>query len=390
MTLHVSLKSVVYLIAAVAVSWILIHLLPVVLVIVVALLVFGTLEPAVEWLEGHRVKRGIAIGVVFTSTLLGVLLLLAATIPSLISQATQLIEKAPAFRGSLADHLTHSGLGSALGNSVRQLRFEELAKLALSGAFAYSGRIVEILAYGASAIFLGLYLMLDRDRLRGALFSLVPRNHHVRLARVLLNLETIVGSYIRGQVITSGLMALFTFSLLTACGVESALALAAFAGLADALPYIGVFLSVGPAAIASISRGPAIVAIVLGAMLVYEELESRFLVPRIYGRVLRLPSSVILVALLAGGTLMGVLGALLALPVAAAIRMLIIELRIELPGENARDPALEAQERRVEECYRHLAEGVPVAQAAALAVEIALDPKNQKESVRDDGQNLAP
>ena len=68
-------------------------------------------------------------------------------------------------------------------------------------------------------------------------------------------------------------------------------------------------------------------------MLAYEEFESRFLVPRIYGRALRLPSSVVLVALLAGGTLMGIVGALLALPVAAAMRMLVDELRVELPGE---------------------------------------------------------
>src|ERR1035437_6183497 len=68
-------------------------------------------------------------------------------------------------------------------------------------------------------------------------------------------------------------------------------------------------------------------------MLAYEEFESRVLVPRICGRALRLPSSVVLFALLAGGTLMGILGALLALPVAATVRMIIEELRVELPGE---------------------------------------------------------
>jgi predicted PurR-regulated permease PerM len=222
-----------------------------------------------------------------------------------------------------------------------------------------------------SAVFLGLYIMIDRDRVRGGLFAVVPRSHHIRLSRILLNLEVIVGGYIRGQVITSALMAVFTFVLLMACGVPNAIALAVFAGVADVLPYIGVFLSVGPAVAAAASRGPAVVLIVLGVMLAYEEFESRVLVPRIYGRALRLPSSVVMLALIAGGTLMGILGALLALPVAAAVRMLVEELRVDLPGEEIDDVALREKDERAEEEYERRAEGEPAQRAAAIAVEIA-------------------
>ena len=135
--------------------------------------------------------------------------------------------------------------------------------------------------------------MIDWDRLPGALFALTPRTHHIRLSRVLLNLETIVGGYIRGQVMTSALMTVFTFVLLTACGVPNAIALPVFAGVADVLPFVGVFLSVGPAVLAGLSRGPFITVIILLVMLVYEEFESRVLVPKIYGNALRLPSSMV-------------------------------------------------------------------------------------------------
>jgi putative heme transporter len=223
--------------------------------------------------------------------------------------------------------------------------------------------------------------MIDRDRLRGGLFAIVPRTHHVRLSRILLNLEVIVGGYIRGQAITSALMSVFTFVLLTVCGVHNALAIAVFAGLADVLPYVGVFLSVGPALVASLARGPAIAAIVLVAMLAYEELESRFLVPRVYGRALRLPSSIVLVALLAGATLMGIVGALLALPAAAAVRMLIEELRLELPGEQVDDTELRARDERAEEEYERRAEGVPAVRAAAIAVAISEERREQEVAV---------
>ena len=97
--------------------------------------------------------------------------------------------------------------------------------------------------------------------------------------------------------------------------------------------------------------------------------------PCIYGRALRLPSSVVLFALLAGGTLMGVLGAILALPVAAAMMMLVEELRVELPGEQEQveDTEMREGDTRAEEEYQRRTAGVPVVEAAAIAVEISTD-----------------
>jgi predicted PurR-regulated permease PerM len=180
--------------------------------------------------------------------------------------------------------------------------------------------------------------------------------------------------------LTSVLMGGFTFVLLKACGVDNALALAVFAGLADVLPYIGALLSVGPAFLAALARGPVAAAVVLVLMLAYEEFESRVLVPRIYGRALRLPASVVMFALLAGGTLMGVLGALLALPVAAAVMMLIEELRVELPGEQEQplDTHVREEDVRGEREYERRTEGVGAEEAAAIAVEISQDRREEE------------
>ena len=196
----------------------------------------------------------------------------------------------------------------------------------------------------------------------------------------MLNLETIVGGYIRGQVITSAFMAVFVFILLKACGVSNALAIAVFAGVADVLPYIGALLSVGAAVAAVLSRGPTVIIVVLVLMLTYEEFESRVIIPRIYGRALRLPSSVILFSLLAGGVLLGITGALLALPVAAAVLMLIEELRVDLPGqqEQAEDVEIRERDDRGEEEYERRAEGMPAEQAAAIAVEISADRQREE------------
>jgi predicted PurR-regulated permease PerM len=205
------------------------------------------------------------------------------------------------------------------------------------------------------------------------LFLATPRAQHIRLSRVLHNLEIIVGGYIRGQMITCLLMGVFMFVLLTLCGVPNALALAAFGGIADVLPFVGIFLTMVPALLASLSLGLFVTMIILVLMLFYEEFESRVLVPVVYGRALRLPSSVVLFALIAGGTLAGITGALLALPVAATIVMLIDELRMEMPGEDAQPQAVQTQQQdeRSEAEYERRTQGMPAEQAAAVAVEIS-------------------
>ena len=359
--------------------WVLNRLLPVVLVLVAALIIVGTISPAVRWLEERPMRRGLGIAIVFAALVVVTVLIITLTIPSLITQVTNLLDQEPALRARLAHWMAGSHLTSPLADLLRNVQSGDLVRLAASNAYEYSSRAIAIFAYILSSVFLALYIMLDRDRLRGGLFLVVPRSHHIRLSRVMLNLETIVGGYIRGQVITCAFMSIFVFILLISCGVPNALAIAVFAGVADVLPYIGALLSVGAAVMASLSSGPVIIIVVLVLMLAYEEFESRVIIPRIYGRALRLPSSVILFSLLAGSVLSGIVGALLALPVAAAALMLIEELRVELPGQQEQTEDVEIRERddRGEEEYERRAEGMPAEQAAAIAVEISTD--RQKE-----------
>ena len=375
--------TIIALLLLIAGLWVLNRLLPVVLVLVAALIIVGTISPAVQWFEERRMRRGLGIAIIFTALLVVAVLFVTMTIPSLMAQATNLLDQEPALRVRLANWLAGSHLTNPLAELLRNVHSGYVARIVASNAIEFSTRVVVIFAYIMSSVFLALYIMIDRDRLRGGLFSVVPRSHHIRLSRVMLNLETIVGAYIRGQVITSVLIAVFVFILLRVCGVSSALVIALFAGVADVLPYIGAVLSVGAAAAAALSRGPTIMIVVLALMLAYKGFESRVIVPRIYGRALRLPSSVILFSLLTGSVLLGITGALLSLPVAAAVLMLIEELRVDLPGhqELAKDVEIKERDDRGEEEYERRAEGMPAEMAAAIAVDITADRKKEEKSL---------
>ena len=355
----------------VACAWLAVQLLPVVLVIVIGLMIAGMLAPMVSWLEGKRVRRPFAIAIVFATMVLASVVFVALTVPRLVAQLADILDSLPKAQSALGEYLQGHRWSAPLAQTVKGTRVSEWIANGARIGLGHSPQIVEVVGGAVTAAFLALYLLIDRDRMRGALFALVPRAYHVRLSRVLLGLETIVGGYMRGQVITSALMAAFTFAVLAVARVPNAVVLAVFAGAADVLPYVGGIMATGPAVLAALVHGPTVALAVLGAMVAYQEFESRFIVPRVYGNVLRLPSAVVIIALVAGWALLGILGALLALPVAAAIRMVVEELRLDLPGEGAEDKTQRKRDERGEKEYAARADGIDVASAAAIASEIA-------------------
>jgi len=370
---ELKLKSMLVILAVLGGVWMLLHILPALLVLVTALMLVGALTPLVAWLEGKRVRRFFAICLVFGLGLACSIALCVLTVPTVIAQVKSLVEHEPEIRETIATYLERWRATATLADDLRNLRIAELLKSSQSSLLTFSTRLLEVAAYGMAAVFLAFYMMLDRDRLRGAMYAVVPRSHHIRLSRIILNLGTIVGGYIRGQLLTCFLMGGFILVLLLACGVPNALAIALFGGVMDLLPYIGIFLTMGPAVLAASAKGAVVTGVVFVLMLAYEEFESRVLVPLVYGRSLRLPSSVVLFSLILGTTLAGIVGALLALPLAAAVLMLIEELRVDLPGETIQpeDIAQRREDIRSEKEYERRAESMTAGEAAAVAVEIS-------------------
>ncbi len=379
---ELSLKSLFIVLALLAGAWMLVHVLPALLVLVVALMLVGALNPLVTRLEQRKVPRFLAICLVFGVSAILAVTLFAFTVPTVLAQMKTIAEQAPAYRERIAGYLEQSRVTATLADDIRNVRYTELLKSSQTMLLTAGTRLIEIVAYSFAAVFLAFYAMVDRDRLRGMLFAVVPRSHHIRLSRVLLNLGTIVGGYIRGQALTCLLMGGFVLVLLLACRVPNALAIAVFGGITDLLPFIGIFLTMGPAVLAASVKGPAIAGIVFVLMLTYEELESRVLVPLVYGRTLRLPSSVVLFSLILGTTLGGIVGALLALPLAAAVLMLVEELRVELPGETMQPADIEQrrEDNRTEQEYERRVEHLSAEQAAAVAVEITDNRKKEEDA----------
>jgi putative heme transporter len=384
---EISYASIATVVLTALALWLLIQLWAIGMVVVVALILVGTLNPLVGWLEKHWVKRVWAVALAFIAVGVCVGLLGLLIVPPLGTQVSHVVEDLSALRIDMAKKLETYRLTAPLGETVRRFAVDKTVEGAtVSSAIAISLTVVGVLAYGATSIVLAIYFIADQQRMRGALYALVPRRFHVRLARVLLNLETIVGGYMRGQVVTSIAIGLFSFALLSICRVPNALALAAFASLTDVIPFVGGLLATAPAVLAALSRGTAVATIVLVAMLAYQEFESRVVVPRVYGKTLRLPSAAVVIALLIGGKLGGILGALLALPLAAAVLMLVEELRLELPGDDTDDLALRERDEQAERTYARRSAGASPEEAGAIAVDIEQIRNSESPSAKQDPQ----
>jgi predicted PurR-regulated permease PerM len=371
-------KTIGLVLAVVATLWMLARLTAVIEVIVVALVLVGTFEPVVAWLEKRGLPRGRALVLVFVICGLAFTGLVLLMVPPLVAQLVDLLGNAPKVRGEIVKTLQGRHWAQPVIQSLQQLPVEDLGTRAGTA----------LVGYGLSTLFLAIYLLADPVRSKGIIYSLVPRQHHVKMAKILIELKLIVGGYMRGQLITSLAISVFIFIVLTILGADNALAIALFAGITDIIPFVGGYIASTPVIVAATPHGTTATILVLVLMVIYQEFESRVLVPRVYGRVLRLPPAIVLVALLIGGTLAGIIGALLALPIAAGLHMLLRELRFDLPGESPAPGDTEEMDKEASRVYEQLAEGVPAREAVVIADNIATAVK--KAEVDDEDVQLPP
>jgi len=370
---EISPRSIAWILATVVGVWLFLQLRAIVVLLVVALVFAGTFNPLVEWLERRGIKRLYALTLLFVALLLGTSLLIFLTVPSLIEQLAQIVRDAPRHREQLIAFLQLRDFTAPLARALQHAGLEQTFSRIENGLVGYTPEALAALGWVVTTLFLSFYLLADGKRTQGALYAVVPRDYHMRLARILQNLEAIVGGYMRGQLITSAAIGVFTYLLLVICGVPNALSLALFAALVDVIPFIGGLLATAPAVLVALSQGLPTGVVVLVALFIYQEVENRVLVPRVYGHVLRLSPTAIVLALLAGGILAGVIGALLALPIAAGLQMMLAELRVDLPGDDSDDRLAQARNAKTEATYERMSAGATAPEAGQIAKNLAHD-----------------
>jgi predicted PurR-regulated permease PerM len=328
--IHLPTRTVVKVLLTLVAVWAGLRLWPEFVLLLVSLLVAVALHPIVTRLERRGFGRGTVVGVM-TLLMCGIVaLLITVVFTSLAEQLSTLVQDFPALRDRVEQRLPAHY--PTLKRIVREI-------FALPSSPEVAAQLKRPLALGTVALsgvvsmffmlVVTIYLLLDGKRLYAWLIAYIPRVHRDRMATTAEEVSEVVYAYVRGQAIGSALFTVFTGIALSVLGVPAVVPLAILAGLCDVIPVIGVILATVPAVMLALTVSPTTAAIVLAAYVGYHIVESYYLVPRIYGARLRLSTLAVLLALLAGHTLQGLLGAVLVLPLVAAYP--IIE-RIWLAG----------------------------------------------------------
>jgi predicted PurR-regulated permease PerM len=332
-------RTIVRVLVAALCVWAAMKLWPQLLLLLVAIVVATTLSPAVEWLVGRNVSRSVAVLLIGFGFFASLAALAWFTLPPLSAQLSALLADLPRLQRRVDSHLPAAQ--PALKKIVAQV-FQLPTAPELTAFFArplvWGKMAVEAATSFLLVIVVSLYILLDGKSLSAWLLAYVPRRNRRKVALTVPEVEEVVYAYMLGQLVTSLACALVAFGVLTALDVPAAMPLAVLAGIADILPVVGVVISTIPAVFLALTVSAPRALAVLGAFLAYHAFETYVLVPRVYGKRLRLSTLAVLIAVIVGGTLQGVLGAILVLPLVAAYPVIErIWLRDTLDPETVSD-----------------------------------------------------
>jgi predicted PurR-regulated permease PerM len=302
----------------------------VLIIIGLAMFIAAGLDPVVGWLVRHRFPRWAAV---LTVILAGVAIVggfLAAAIPPMASEGTALAHQIPHYMASLQDR------NSELGKLNTKFKVEpRLESLISSGGSSLIGGVLgagELVISTASSILaiivLSIYFLAGMPRIKVFAYRLVPHSRRPRTILIGDEILAKVGGYVLGNFLTSVIAGAGTYFWMLAFGIPYPLLLGMFVAFLDLIPVVGS--TVGGAVVTLVALTVSL-PVAIGTLIfyvAYRLAEDYLIVPRIMGRTVQVPAIVSLVAVLIGGVLLGIIGALVAIPVAAAVRLLLNEILI--------------------------------------------------------------
>jgi predicted PurR-regulated permease PerM len=313
--------------AGVAVTYglvlVLVGLREVLILIGLALFIAIGLEPVVSWLVQRRFPRWLAVTAVFVAAFGAVGGFLAAAIPVVVEQATQLVAKAPEYARQAQDHSSWLGqlndrfhLQQAIENSVSG------GSQLLSAGVAVFGALANLLIL----IVLTIYFVSDLPRIRATLYRLVPHSRRPRAILIGDEISVKVGGYVLGNLVISVIAGVLTLVWLLIFGVPYAVLLAIAVAVLDLIPVVGSVIGGIIVSLVALTVSLPVCLATIGFVILYRFAEDYLLVPKIIGTAVKVPALVTVLAVLLGGALLGVVGALVAIPIAAAVLLVAEEV----------------------------------------------------------------
>lgn len=309
---EVSHKTIIFTILLLISLWIVVQIRDILLLLFVSFILMSSLSPTVERLEKRHIPRTLSILLIYI-ILLSILALIGTIImPPLISQTITLA-------GGLPDYLKGivPGFNLQIDTIVQQIVPVGGGVLRISlGIFSNFISLITFLVFT-------FYFLLERRQLETYLGRIMGQEAGKKVFSVVTDVEVRLGAWVRGELTLMTIIGVFTYIGLTILGIEYALPLAIFAGLLEIVPIIGPIISAVPAVLVALTVSPGLALVVMALYILIQQLENSLVVPTVMRKAVGLSPLVTILALMIGGRLAGVGGALLSIPLVLVVEVIL-------------------------------------------------------------------
>lgn len=289
-----------------------------ILILIAAFIAVG-LDPVVGWLVDRGWRRGLAVTTVLLGTVVVVAGFVASAVPALTGEYHHLSTQVP----HLLRHL--QARHDAIGRGARRIHLTsaDVSKVvSYHGVVAVSRTLLSLAVATVTVAVLTCYLLANLPDIKRTSYRLVPRHRRARVGLLTDEILRLVGGYLLGNIITSAIAGAAMFVFLLAMGVPSAAFLGLLVALFDLIPMIGAPVAGVIVALVALSVSLPTALATVAFTIAFRLVEDYLLSPRVMRRTVEVAPIVTVVAVLVGGALLGIVGALIAVPVAAAIDLI--------------------------------------------------------------------
>ncbi|NEA34729.1 AI-2E family transporter [Streptomyces sp. SID13031] len=310
----------------------------VLILLVVSMFIAVGLNPLVEWFMRRGIKRGLAVGVVFLLMILAVTGVGFAIVPVVTDQIDGLIRNAPSWLDLLTKSKTLNTLNDKyhfIQKATDYIQDPALAQKAFGGVLGVGKVVANALFSAFTILILTLYFLASLPTVKRAAYSLVPASRRSRVS--ILGDEVLgrVGGYVSGQFLVALCAGCIMFIFLQIVGLgQYAVALAICVMFTAFIPMVGGLIGVVLVALIGFTDGLVTGLACVAYGVIYQQIENYVIAPRIMRRAVNIPGAVTVIAALFGGALLGVVGALMAIPTAAAILLIVREVWVRKADES--------------------------------------------------------
>ena len=303
------------------------------ILIIISIFLAAGLNPAVMFFQNRGLNRGASVGAVMATVLLFVATFIAIAVPPLIDQGNQLLDNAPALIKDLNNNAFINDLNNKYGviDSL-QTKIDSLIKdgqfaiTAFGGVIGVGKAVVSGLVSTITILVLTLYFLASLPQVINIGLRFVPATRRDRVSKLTNAIVGRIGSFVGGQAIIAALAAVFILIMGLIIGMPYPGPLAMVVLICGFIPLVGHFIGMTIVTVVSLTDSLTTAAIALGAYIVYVQIENYVITPRIMRKSLAIPGLVTIIAALLGASLLGLVGGLLAVPIAAAVLLILDEV----------------------------------------------------------------